>query len=124
MPLNLQGKVTMVTDGGSGIGRATALKLAMAGAKVMIADYMPECAEKVVKAIREATVRSSQVPQAIIVVVLWHLDFVAGQTARQRSMREPVPQQTWWILAVRPGVLRAQNGGSTRPVRRAEFWRR
>jgi NAD(P)-dependent dehydrogenase (short-subunit alcohol dehydrogenase family) len=50
----LQGKVTLVTGGGSGIGRATALRLAKEGAKIMIADYVPEGAEKTVKMIKEA----------------------------------------------------------------------
>ena len=50
----VQGKVALVTGGGSGIGRATALKLAKEGAKVMIADYMPEGGDRTVKMIKEA----------------------------------------------------------------------
>jgi NAD(P)-dependent dehydrogenase (short-subunit alcohol dehydrogenase family) len=50
----LQGKVALVTGGGSGIGRATSLRLAQEGAKVMIADYVPEGAERTVKMIKEA----------------------------------------------------------------------
>ena len=50
----LEGKVALITGGGSGIGRATALKLASEGVKIMIADYVPEGAERVVKAIKEA----------------------------------------------------------------------
>ncbi|HLW70399.1 MAG TPA: glucose 1-dehydrogenase [Candidatus Binataceae bacterium] len=50
----LQDKAILVTGGGSGIGRATALLLAQEGAKVMIADYVPESAEKTVKAIKDA----------------------------------------------------------------------
>jgi NAD(P)-dependent dehydrogenase (short-subunit alcohol dehydrogenase family) len=50
----LQGKVILVTGGGSGIGRATSLILAKQGAKVMIADYVPEGAERTVKMIKDA----------------------------------------------------------------------
>ena len=51
---SLQGKVALVTGGGSGIGRATSLLLATEGAKVMIADYVPDGAEKTVKMIKDA----------------------------------------------------------------------
>jgi NAD(P)-dependent dehydrogenase (short-subunit alcohol dehydrogenase family) len=54
MPGMVQGKIALVTGGGSGIGRATAMKLVREGAKVMIADYMPEGGERTVKMLKEA----------------------------------------------------------------------
>jgi NAD(P)-dependent dehydrogenase (short-subunit alcohol dehydrogenase family) len=50
----LGGKAVLVTGGGSGIGRATAIRMAQEGAKVMIADYVPEGAERTVKMIKDA----------------------------------------------------------------------
>jgi NAD(P)-dependent dehydrogenase (short-subunit alcohol dehydrogenase family) len=50
----VQGKVVLVTGGGSGIGRATGLKLAEEGATVMIADYVQEGGERTVKMIKDA----------------------------------------------------------------------
>ncbi|HZP46021.1 MAG TPA: glucose 1-dehydrogenase [Candidatus Binataceae bacterium] len=54
MPGALEGKVALITGGGSGIGRATALRVAREGARVMIGDYVPEGALKTVAMIREA----------------------------------------------------------------------
>jgi NAD(P)-dependent dehydrogenase (short-subunit alcohol dehydrogenase family) len=63
----VQGKVVLVTGGGSGIGRATALKSAQEGAKVVIADYAQEGGERTVKMITEAGGKASFVPADVSV---------------------------------------------------------
>ena len=42
-----EGRVALITGGGSGLGRATALRLALEGAAVAVVDIRPERAEKV-----------------------------------------------------------------------------
>ena len=62
MPGLVEGKVMLVTGGGSGIGRATALKLAQEGATVMIADYVQEGGERTVKMIKDSGGTASFIP--------------------------------------------------------------
>jgi NAD(P)-dependent dehydrogenase (short-subunit alcohol dehydrogenase family) len=50
----VEGKVALITGGGSGIGRATALLFGREGAKVLVADYNAEGGERTVKTIKEA----------------------------------------------------------------------
>ncbi|NGO06876.1 SDR family NAD(P)-dependent oxidoreductase [Streptomyces sp. HC44] len=50
----LQGRSVIVTGAGSGIGRATALKFAEEGAKVLVADVNQEGAEQTVETIEKA----------------------------------------------------------------------
>ena len=59
MSLLLDGKAALVTGGGNGIGRATAVAMAREGARVVVADIEPESAAATVAAINEAGVRRS-----------------------------------------------------------------
>ena len=49
----VKGKIALVTGGGSGIGRATALLFAREGAKVVVADYNVDGGERTARAIKE-----------------------------------------------------------------------
>jgi NAD(P)-dependent dehydrogenase (short-subunit alcohol dehydrogenase family) len=50
---SLEGKVALVTGGGSGMGRASALEFAAAGAKVVVADFVAEGGERTAAVIRD-----------------------------------------------------------------------
>jgi NAD(P)-dependent dehydrogenase (short-subunit alcohol dehydrogenase family) len=50
----LNSKVTLITGGGSGIGRASALAFERAGATVVVADYNAEGGERTVRMLKDA----------------------------------------------------------------------
>ena len=49
----MQGKVALITGGGSGIGRAASIAFARAGAKVVIGDVVPQGGERTVELIKD-----------------------------------------------------------------------
>lgn len=51
--MDLLNKIAVVTGAGSGIGRASSLKLASNGAKVVVVDFNKETGEETVSLIRE-----------------------------------------------------------------------
>lgn len=53
-PDAMRGKVTLVTGGGSGIGRASSIAFAAVGARVVVSDVAAEGAEQTVATIRKA----------------------------------------------------------------------
>ena len=73
---SLEGKTTLVTGGGSGLGRATALAFARAGARVVVADVDTEggaeTVRRVVAAGGEALFVWTDVAQAAEVETLVH----------------------------------------------------
>src|SRR5260221_4488619 len=54
MRVNFSGKVTLVTGGGTGIGRASAILFAREGAKVVVADVAIETGTETVRLIQES----------------------------------------------------------------------
>lgn len=52
--INLRGQTAIVTGGGGGIGRAIAIRMAEAGANVVIGEIVPERAEETAERVREA----------------------------------------------------------------------
>ena len=78
--MDFRGKVALITGGGSGIGRAAALKFAKHGAKIAIADINMENADKVVAEVRKINgevlaVKVDIVDYPQVVVMADHLKF-------------------------------------------------
>src|SRR5882672_415277 len=116
MPGTLNGKVALVTGGASGIGRATALTFARAGAKLVIADMNEEGGQQTVHMITEnggdATFVQVDVSQATAVEALisktvetyGRLDCAhnnAGVTQRAYPPTAEFPEEDWErVLAI------------------------
>src|SRR5882672_5041410 len=110
MPGTLNGKVALVTGGASGIGRATALTFARAGAKLVIADMNEEGGQQTVHMITEnggdATFVQVDVSQATAVEAMisktvetyGRLDCAhnnAGIGSRPRAPLHECTEETW-----------------------------
>src|SRR5262245_28681370 len=52
--MRLAGKVAIITGAGSGIGRAAALRFAAEGARVVVAELMPELGKETERLLRDA----------------------------------------------------------------------
>ena len=63
----VQGKIALVTGGGSGIGRASALALATEGAKVAVSDIVVAGGEETVRLIKAAGGEANVVNRAKVV---------------------------------------------------------
>jgi NAD(P)-dependent dehydrogenase (short-subunit alcohol dehydrogenase family) len=70
MSEEFKGKVALITGGASGIGRATALSFASAGAKIIIGDTTVETGEETVGKNNSPVGRFAQ-PEEIAGAVLW-----------------------------------------------------
>ena len=89
----LEGKVALVTGGGGGIGRATALAMVREGARVAVADFIAAAARDTVAQINAAG------GQAIT---------LTGDVTRARDVRTMVEDTlTAYSLAVVDQALRA-----------------
>ncbi|MBW2065974.1 MAG: SDR family NAD(P)-dependent oxidoreductase, partial [Deltaproteobacteria bacterium] len=75
MKYGLEGKSVLVTGGGSGIGRATALGFAEESAKVLVADIDTKGGEETVSIIRERG---------------WQGDFLEADVSRAEEVEDLV----------------------------------
>ena len=104
MDREFAGKVALVTGGGSGLGRATALAFAEAGAKVAIDDIADDNGRKTVKLIQEAggeavyihgDVRDEAAVKAVVETTVGHfgrLDYAFNSAGISGSA---TPEEFW-----------------------------
>ena len=114
--MNLVGKCAVVSGAASGIGRATALKLAAEGAKVALLDIKSDDIEAVARTIRDGggtalplvvdITDAAKVKGAVagVLAAFGQIDILvnsAGAGWRQSTPFKDLPEGTWeWILDV------------------------
>ena len=105
----LDGKVALVTGGGSGIGRASALAFAREGAKVVVVDVVVEGGEETVRLVKEADgdaiFVNADVSQAVeveamvskVVETYGRLDYAYNNAGVPglRALTADVTEETW-----------------------------
>jgi NAD(P)-dependent dehydrogenase (short-subunit alcohol dehydrogenase family) len=99
----LQGRVAFVTGGGSGIGAATAKRLAQAGAAVFVTDVDAASAERIAAEIRQAGGRSKAAEHDVTDEAQW--ERVVGAMSsrclwRTGSASKPsISMACFWVLS-------------------------
>ena len=99
--IDLTGKVALITGGGSGIGRAIALRIAKAGADVAVNDLHDEWVTKVCEEVRGLGRRGLEVPADVTSVQ--QIDDMVERTVGQLGRLD--------ILVNNAGLLRANPFG-------------
>ncbi len=107
-PLELEGKVSLITGASRGIGKAIALKLSSLGSKVVICDIVKEAAEGVANEIKgqggdafatEADVRDSQAVKTMVEEITgrWDkIDILVNNAGINRdTLLLKMPDEAW-----------------------------
>ena len=110
---SLDGRVAVVTGGGSGMGQATALRLAEAGATTVVADIAPDKAQETADLISKRTPGSQTVPFTVDVAdysdEMWRQGIGVNLDGSFYTAREAAQRM---LAAGRRGVIILVTSGS------------